>query len=401
MLSSLFAIALLQSPAAATKYHLYVAAESSDQVHELVFDGTELRANRAIDVGYQATEVEGPHGLTVEPGGEHWYVTLSHGKPNGILYKYRTGSNDLVGSVELGLYPASIVVAGDSGLLYCVNFDLYGDMQPSSVSIVDVDGMAEVARTVTGAMPHGSRLALDGKHHYSCAMMSDELIELDTTTFEVARTVTGAMPHGSRLALDGKHHYSCAMMSDELIELDTTTFEVARRLRLDDGGGIAARAMKGPKKGHSAVTKPTWVQPHPSERKAYVALNGAHQIVEVDLDAWRVTRRFPTGRGPYNLDVTPDGKRLVATYKAGRAVGVIELATGKELARIETTRRVPHAVVIPPDGRYAFVSCEGVGGEAGTVDVIDLESLARVASVEVGLQAGGLALWKVETGDKP
>ena len=82
MLSSLFAIALLQSPAAATKYHLYVAAESSDQVHELVFDGTELRANRAIDVGYQATEVEGPHGLTVEPGGEHWYVCLLYTSPS-------------------------------------------------------------------------------------------------------------------------------------------------------------------------------------------------------------------------------------------------------------------------------------------------------------------------------
>jgi DNA-binding beta-propeller fold protein YncE len=248
------------------------------------------------------------------------------------------------------------VVAGDTGLLYCVNFDLYGDMQPSSVSVVDVESMAEVARTVTGSMPHGSRLARDGKRHYSCAMMSDELIELDTTTFEVAR-----------------------------------------RLRLDDGCGVAARARKG---GHGAVTKPTWVQPHPKDRKAYVALNGAHLIVEVDLDAWKITRRFPTGKGPYNLDVTPDGKQVVATYKGGRAVGVIELATGKEHARIETTRRVPHAGVIPPDGRFAFVSCEGVGGEAGTVDVIDLETLTRVASVEVGLQAGGLALWKVTAGEE-
>jgi DNA-binding beta-propeller fold protein YncE len=366
--SWLLALALLQSPPAPTTYHLYVAAESSDQVYELAFDGVDIRTTNVIDVGYQATEVEGPHGLTVEPGGEHWYVTLSHGKPNGLLYKYRTGSNELVGSVELGLYPASIVVAGGTGLLYSVNFDLYGDMRPSSVSVVDVESMTEVARTVTGSMPHGSRLATDGKHHYSCAMMSDELIELDTQTFEVAR-----------------------------------------RLQLDDGSGVAARARKGPKqgpepaaeKGHVAVTKPTWVQPHPTERKAYVALNGAHQIVEVDLDAWKVTRRYPTGRGPYNLEVTPDGKRVIATYKAGRAVGVIELATGKELARIETTRRVPHAVVIPPDGRYAFVSCEGVGGEAGTVDVIDLESLARVASVEVGLQAGGLALWKVVTEEKP
>jgi DNA-binding beta-propeller fold protein YncE len=50
--------------------------------------------------------------------------------------------------------------------------------------------------------------------------------------------------------------------------------------------------------------------------------------------------------------------------------------------------------VISPDGRYAFVTQEGVGAEPGTVDVIDLRALARVASVNVGQQAGGIDLWK-------
>ena len=347
------AILALQSSAAPT-YHLYVAAESADQVHALTFDGERLQRAAAIDVGYQATEIEGPHGLTVEPSGLHWYVTLAHGKPNGALYKYTTGTNELVGSVELGLYPASIAISPDTGLLYCVNFDLHGDMTPSSVSIVDVESMSEVARTVTGAMPHGSRLSRDGRHHYSVAMMSDELIELDAATFAVSR-----------------------------------------RLKLDDGSGLAARI--GAARGHGgAVTKPTWVAPHPARDFVYVALNGVHQIVEVDLKAWRITRRIPTGRGPYNLDVTADGKQLVATYKGARAVGVIALEDGREVARIETSRRVPHGVVVPPDGRFAFVSCEGVGGEAGTVDAIDLSQNKRLDSIEVGLQAAGLALWKVE-----
>jgi hypothetical protein len=41
------------------------------------------------------------------------------------------------------------------------------------------------------------------------------------------------------------------------------------------------------------------------------------------------------------------------------------------------------------------VSSEGVGAAPGTVDVWDLAALARVASVEVGQQAGGIAFWKM------
>jgi len=44
------------------------------------------------------------------------------------------------------------------------------------------------------------------------------------------------------------------------------------------------------------------------------------------------------------------------------------------------------------DNRYAFVSLEGIGDEPGTVDVIDLRTFARVASVDVGRQAGGIAV---------
>ena len=58
--------------------------------------------------------------------------------------------------------------------------------------------------------------------------------------------------------------------------------------------------------------------------------------------------------------------------------------------------RVTHGVVATPDGRYAIVTVEGIGGDPGTVEVIDLESGTRVASAQIGKQAGGIALWKME-----
>ena len=84
------------------------------------------------------------------------------------------------------------------------------------------------------------------------------------------------------------------------------------------------------------------------------------------------------------------------TYKGAASVGIWDVDKSVELARIPTTRRITHGVVIAPDGKFAFVSSEGIGGEPGSLDVISLSTLKRVATVDVGLQAGGIAFWKME-----
>ena len=141
---------------------------------------------------------------------------------------------------------------------------------------------------------------------------------------------------------------------------------------------------------------PTWVQPSPDGSRAWIACNKNRQIIEVDLDGWEVTRRFDTGADPYNLDVTPDGATLVVTYKGGDAIGVFDLDGGTERVAVPSSRRIPHGVAVSPDSRYAFVTIEGVGNDPGTVDVIDLDAGSRVASVDVGRQAGGIGFWKMD-----
>ena len=392
---------IVPSPSGGTKHYVYVTTESDDHVHLVEFDTVTGKATIAqtMQVGYQPTEIEGPHGLTISPDGKHWFVTMAHGKPFGVLYKYETGTNKLVGECELGLFPATMQISDATGLLYCVNFDLHGDMLPSSVSIVDPDEMVEVARTITGPMPHGSRISPDGMKHYSCAMMSGQLFEIDAVTFEVARTLqlttedkpmamSGSMKkdtddHGGH----GEHgEHSDGHDGDEHSE---------------HGGHGETKKLEG-KSGqmahmaHGSSPNPTWVYPHPKKDFLYVALNGAEQVVEIDTLAWKIVRRFATDKGPYNVEISPDGTRMVVTYKSAQGIGIWDLEKGKELARLASSRRVTHGVVISKDSRYAFVSSEGVGSEMGTLDVVDLKENKTVSSVELGLQAGGLYYWKAE-----
>ena len=315
-------------------YYVYVCAESDDEVSVVRFGPGGAAVVKTVPVGSYPTETEGPHGITVSPDGRHWYVSIAHGYPFGSVHKYETGTDRWLGDVTLGLFPATLAVSPATGLLYVVNFNLHGAMEPSTISAVEAETMIEVARIPTGIMPHGSR-------------------------FDRA----------------GTRHYSVNMMDFELVEVDALGFRVLRRLRLGDG------------------VQPTWVTPPTAAGRVYVTGNNVGRIFEVDLETWTVRRTFETGPGPYNLEVTPDGATLVATYKGGAAVGFWDLAAGVERARVATTRTIPHGVVVTPDGEYAFVTLEGVGGEPGTVEVYHVPTAERVGAVDVGKQAGGIAFW--------
>ena len=318
-------------------YYVYVAAESDDEVSIVRYGPDGAEVVKTISVGSFPAEIEGPHGLNVDPNGRYWYVSIAHGFPYGSVHKYETGTDAWVGDVTLGLFPATLDVSPSTGLLYAVNFNLHGPLEPSSISVVEV-----------------------------------------ATMTEVARVDTGVRPHGGRLSRDGAFFYSVNMMDFELVELDALGFEVRRRLSLGDG------------------VRPTWVTRPTADGTVFVTGNNVAKIFEVDLSSWRVLRTFETGPGPYTLDLTPDGSTLVATYKGGGAVGFWDLESGRERARTVTSRTIPHGVAVTPDGEYAFVTLEGVGADPGTVEVYYVPTGERVAAVDVGKQAGGIAFWKME-----
>ena len=89
---------LAASSLSAQNYYIYVTAESEDEVSVVKFDGKKAETIKNIPVGVWPAEIEGPHGITVDPEGEYWYLSLAHGNPYGMLYKFKTGTDEVVGS---------------------------------------------------------------------------------------------------------------------------------------------------------------------------------------------------------------------------------------------------------------------------------------------------------------
>lgn len=343
-----------QGPTA--NYWIYVGAESADLLHLVRYGPTGATVEKTILVGEMQVETEGPHGLKMSRDKRYLYMTTGHGIPDGKLWKIETGVDTVVGDpILLGRFPATVDLTPDDLYAFVVNFNLHGEREPSSISVVYTPELMEIVQTTTCTQPHGGRMHPMGTRWYTNCIVDDQMVEIDTQTFEVARRFSVAVDHEGPL----------------------TDYEPVRPTT-------------------APTCSPTWAQPTPAGDRIFVACNRANHILEVDYETWTLTRRIETGRGPYNMAITPDGKTLVVTLKQGAAVQFFDVESGESRGIVESSTTVTHGVVVSPDSRYAFVSVEGVGAEPGKLDIFDLQTLERVADVDLGQQAGGIAFWKME-----
>jgi DNA-binding beta-propeller fold protein YncE len=375
-----FALAVLTSVAGAAKdarptrdYLLLVASEATDQVAVVRYGPSGIKVERERYVGWSQSELVGPHGVAISPDGMSYYVTLAHGNPEGYLQRFNTLTGAYEGGVQLGMFPATAQVSPDGHYIYVANFDLWGEPLPSSISMVGTASMAEIARVETCIMPHGSRFTSDGRKHYSACMMNDMLIEIDTRTMEVSRHFVVAA--GKERGGAGHPPFS-------------------RAAHVQHSGGTA-HSMEPPKPGDGSC-EPTWAQPDGTGKRIWIACNRSSEIVEIDGASWSMTRRIRAAPGVYNLALSHDERLLIGTNRRDQSVSIFDAATGRELKRVPTTRKMLHGAVVSDDDRYAFITMEGSNREPGSMDVFDLRSFAKMASIDLGAQAGGIDFWKSE-----
>jgi DNA-binding beta-propeller fold protein YncE len=363
-------------------YLFYVVSESADKIALIRFGPKGARVDHDLQTGDMPVDIDGPHGIVISPDKHFYYVSIAHGRPFGLVWKYSTKDDRVIGKTTLGYFPATMDITPDGNFLFVVNFNLHGDMVPSSVSVVSTPTMTEVARIQTCTMPHGSRLNAQGTKQYSVCMMDDMLVEIDTASLKVARHFI--VTKGKEMGIAGAPKIKAGDAMSSMSGMNMPGMK-------DTGG----HGMEPPKPGDTSCS-PTWAQPSVDGSSIYVACNKSSEIVEVDANSWKLVRRIPARAGVYNLAVTHDGTRLLATNKRDQSVSIYDLKSGKELARLPTKRKVLHGVVVSPDDLYAFVTVEGVGSEPGTVEIIDLKALKTVATVDVGEEAAGVDFYRIE-----
>lgn len=161
----------------------------------------------------------------------------------------------------------------------------------------------------------------------------------------------------------------------------------------------ASAWLLDPETGARLASVPTGDGPHeadvtPDGKLAVVTNYGGKSpggsLTLIDLTAGTAAGTIDLGehRRPHGVQVLPDGRRAAVTAEASQALLVVDLVERKVLSAIPTGEKVSHMVALSPDGKTAFVSSIG----SGTVTAIDLARGRKTKTVMTGEGAEGIAV---------
>jgi YVTN family beta-propeller protein len=150
--------------------------------------------------------------------------------------------------------------------------------------------------------------------------------------------------------------------------------------------------------GKETARRNTGKQPHeiaisPDGRLAAVVSYGGETIDIFDIAAMdRIeTVSLAPARRPHGIQWLDDG-RIIATTEGSDNITIVSPPTGeaqtREIANIATGQQGSHMLVVTPDKSRAFVS----NMQSGTVSVLDLVAMTKIADLPAGTEPEGLAI---------
>jgi YVTN family beta-propeller protein len=301
------------------------------------------------------------------------------------------------------------VRAASVALLLCASFAAsagakayVGNFKDNTVSVIDTDTNAAVATIPVAAGPHGMIVTPDGRTVYVSGDGSSSVSVIDAASDRVVATIdVGRTPHGLAMSPDGSTLLVAVYGDDRVAFVDT-----------------ASRAVVGT----VPVRKPHTIAIRPDGKLAYAASQepGAFGLAIVDLARRAALATLPLDKPPRDLEFAYDGRALYFTVAGVNSVQVLDPASDKVVASIETgvsphvaalfrgapagtavvqgpgelllfdpatnrplrtiaVGRQPHWIAASADGRTVYVTNEG----SNDVTIVDL-ARGATASVPVG-----------------
>lgn len=92
-----------------------------------------------------------------------------------------------------------------------------------------------------------------------------------------------------------------------------------------------------------------------------VVHTGANELGMYDAKTYKLLGTAPTGRGPHEVDVSPDGRYAYVTdYGAiDNTISIIDIAKRKRVGGVNLKPNWrPHGLVVSNDGKHVYATCE-------------------------------------------
>ncbi len=282
------------------------------------------------------------------PAGDVAYVTNEDSQELTVI---ATGTDSVVATINVGTRPRGVKVSPDGRTIF-----------------VALSGSPKCPPSMPDA--ECEKLVADKS--------KDGIAVVDAAARKVARILPGGSdPEAFDLSADG----SKLFVSTEDAGV-ATIIDVA-------SGKVSATVPVG--------KEPEGVKVQPDGKRVWVTGESDHDITVLDAVTGAKIGRIVVGQRPRGIGFTPDGKLAFVTAEQSSEVAVIDVATlavrktlklAKDKADSTAGDKKPMGVAVSPDGATIYVST----GRGGTVDLIDVATLAVTGSIKAGARPWGIAL---------
>ncbi len=214
----------------------------------------------------------------------------------------------------------------------------------ATVSLIDLNSGKIVATLPTGDGPHEAATSPDGRTvvvtNYGRQRPGESLTVIDLGEQRVVKTIKLApytRPHGIQFLPDGKRVLVTAEGAQSLILVNIET------------GKVEKAVATGQKVSHMVAYSP-------EHQRAFVANIGSGTVTVVDTKNWAKIKDIATGKGAEGIDLHPNGKEVWVTNRSDNTISVIDPGTLAIKATFSSGGEMPIRVRFTPDGRHALVS---------------------------------------------
>lgn len=352
----------------------WVFVTNRDSNDVAVIDGRTRKVVARFPVG------SAPHMASVSPDGRVVYTT---GQNDDSLTVTRVSDFKTLATLRLGRGPEHLEVSPDGRSVYVGNFE------DGTLSVVDAGTFREVKRLAGFAGPHNITFSKDGRRVYVANLGSDRVSVLDGRGHSVVARLEAAHPvklaslgPGRKvngivnvtLTPDGRFGYAAHSDGGEVAVIDVAAGRVVKYIRVGFSPWRAyatpdGRRMLVPNLGDrtlsvidtarqevSAVLPSldgvTGVNPALGGRLAFAVSRSENKVRVLDLEAGRVLKDIPVGRGPETAATTPDGRFVFLATSGSGEVWVLDAERLAVSAVIPDVGRHPWAVTIAGGFNY-------------------------------------------------
>ena len=301
-------------------YSIYVSNEKDNTIS--VIDGESLEVTDTIEVGQR------PRGIVLSNDGSLLYMCTSDDNHVEVL---DLDSREVLHSLPSGPDPELMALSPDGKFLYIANED------DNLVTVVDVDKRSKVTEIPVGIEPEGIGLSPDGKWLVNTSETTNMAHFINTETLEIeANVLVDTRPRVAQFTEDGNEVWVSAEIGGTVAVIDTQSKEIKHRITFEVRG-----------------LPPETIQPvgiklsTDGSNKAYIALGPSARVAVVNMTSFEVEDYLLVGPRVWNLEFSPDQKRLFTTNGVSGDVSVIDLEKQRVIKSVKVGR-LPWGLAVRP-----------------------------------------------------